>query len=89
MIKITKVLVKNVESNLGTVTGLLNSYIISNNNDTEASVSLYTDNIIIWNDIVEAKKSVRIDLDVILDETVYSISDNDSTNIVLNIIQTN
>jgi len=88
MIKKMAVLDKEVPKNFGEVKGLINSVIISNPNDTEALVKIYSDDIIIWIGILDKTSTQRISLDVIFDDQIKGLSNSDNTNIILNIIQT-
>jgi type IV secretory pathway VirB6-like protein len=88
MIKKTAVLTANVEKNFGNINGLMNSIVISNTSTSSATIKIYTDSIVIWNGIIDSTSTERIFLDIIFDETVYAISNQDNTNIIINIIET-
>jgi len=89
MIKKTSVLTAGVEKNFGNVTGLINSIIVSNTDgDSPALVTIRTDSIVLWVGELQPNTTIRYMLDVIVDESVYCISDVDETNVIVNIIET-
>jgi len=89
MIKKTAVLDAEVEKNFGTVSGLINSIVISNTDETtEAKVTIRTDSIVIWVGVLQPNTTIRSQLDVIFDENIYCVSNIDGTNIIINIIET-
>jgi hypothetical protein len=88
MIKKTAVLTKDVEKNMGDTKGLLNSLVVSNTDSIDAKITIRTESIVLWHCILPANSTIRISLDIILDELIYCISDAQDTNIILNIIET-
>ena len=88
MIKITAVLTQGVEKNMGSVNGLINSLILSNPQSSSAIITVKTSNTIIWNVDLPAHSSIRVPLDIIVDENIYCSSTNDNTNVIINIIET-
>lgn len=90
MIKKTKILSADNTESFGSVNGVISKVIISNPGDTNAFITIKTDNIIIYNTEIPAKSSIIEDIEIIFnDESIYGETDANNINVILSVIELN
>lgn len=88
MIKKTAILRARENKNFGNINGLLHSILISNPENSNAEVTIKTNNIILWIGIVLAKSTKQFTMETMINDNIIGNSSINDTNVILNIIET-